>query len=42
MPVLRRSLTAAERNDIEAEARALLKMAAPEASGYDVRFETSR
>ena len=42
MPVLRRSLTAAERNDIETEARALLTMAAPDASGYDVRFETGR
>jgi hypothetical protein len=38
MPVLRRSLTAAERNDIEAEARALLKLAAPDAARFDVRF----
>jgi hypothetical protein len=40
MPVVRRSLTAAEQDAIDAEARALLKMAAPDASGYDVRFET--
>jgi hypothetical protein len=40
MPVLRRPLTPNERNDIEAEARALLGMAAPEAARYDVRFET--
>jgi hypothetical protein len=38
MPVLRRLLTAAERNDIETEARALLRMAAPEAARFDVRF----
>jgi Winged helix DNA-binding domain len=40
MPVRRRSLTAAERNDIEAEARDLLRMSAPDASDHDVRFET--
>ena len=40
MPVLRRSLTATERNDIEREAHDLLSMAAPEAARYDVRFET--
>ena len=38
MPVLRRSLTPTERNDIEAEARNLLQMAAPEAARYEVRF----
>ncbi|HEU5205172.1 MAG TPA: winged helix DNA-binding domain-containing protein [Candidatus Limnocylindrales bacterium] len=42
MPVLRRSLTAAERDAVDAEARALLTMAAPDASAYDVRFETGR
>ena len=38
MPVLRRSLTTAEQDAIDAEARALLKMAAPDAARLDVRF----
>jgi hypothetical protein len=38
MPVLRRPLTAPEHDAIEAEARALLQMAAPDASAHDVRF----
>jgi hypothetical protein len=42
MPVLRRSLTTAEQDAIDAEGRALLKMAAAEASSYDVRFQTGR
>jgi hypothetical protein len=40
MPVLRRALTPTERADIETEARNLLKMAAPEAARYEVRFTT--
>ena len=38
MPALRRSLTTAEQDAIDAEARALLKMAAPDAARLDVRF----
>ena len=42
MPVLRRSLTTAEQDAIDSEARALLKMAAPDASAYEVRFGPGR
>jgi hypothetical protein len=39
LPVRRNPLTAAEQNDIEVEARELLKMGAPDASAHDVRFD---
>jgi DNA glycosylase AlkZ-like len=39
LSVRRQPLTTAERNAIEAEARDLLKMAAPDASRHDVRFD---
>jgi winged helix DNA-binding protein len=39
MAVRRKPLTAAERADIEAEARDLLRMAAPDAARHDVRFD---
>lgn len=39
LPVRRQPLTATERGDIEAEARDLLQMAAPDAARHDVRFD---
>jgi hypothetical protein len=39
LPVRRQTLTPTERAAIEAEARALLQMGAPDAARHDVRFD---